>query len=159
MICPLLQKWNLMFKFVHTDHLCCLAGSTQTTFTLVLPINLQRISTRRCQSRCSYSRGALRSTQCAPVCTTLLSTMPCQWVCPPPCFLSCNPAEHRTQATSVLADGKKEAERSEKDRWSEIHTSLAHAKACRMDFMKGIGSTVEPPSRVGSRASLCARKP
>ena len=61
-----------------TDHLCCLAGSTPTTFTLELPTSLQRISTRRCQSRCSYSRGALRSTQCAPVCTTLLSTMPCQ---------------------------------------------------------------------------------
>lgn len=74
-----------------TDHLRCLAGSTPTTFTLVLPINLQRISTRRCQSRCSYSRGALRSTQCAPVCTTLLSTMPCQWVCPPPLLLSRDP--------------------------------------------------------------------
>lgn len=75
-------------------HLCCLAGSTPTTFTLVLPISLQRTSTRRCRSRCSYSRGALRSTQCAPVCTTLLSTMPCQWVYPPSRF--CPPALQNT---------------------------------------------------------------
>ena len=41
-----------------------------------------------------------------------------------------------------------------KNRWSEIHTSLAHAIACTTDLMKGIGNTVEPPSRAASRASL-----
>lgn len=44
--------------------------------------------------------------------TTVNNAMPVS-VPYPPLLLSRNPAEHRTQATSVLADGKKEAERSE----------------------------------------------
>ena len=63
-----------------------------------------------------------------------------------------------TEAKSVLAEGEKETEGSETDRWSEIHTSLAHAKAGRTDFIKGIGSSVEPPIRAECKAFLCGRK-
>lgn len=45
--------------------------------------------------------------------TTVNNAMPVSVPYPPPLLLSRNPAEHRAQATSVLADGKKEAERSE----------------------------------------------
>lgn len=89
----------------------CLAGSTLTTFTSVLPISLQRISTRRCQSRCSYSRGALQSTQFARVCTILLSTMPCQWVYPPFHFCLAALAEHQTLVARFSAGGTKEIEK------------------------------------------------
>lgn len=142
------------------DHLCCLSGFTLTTFTLALPISPQRISTRRCQSHCSYSRGALRSTQCAPVCTTLLSTMPCQWVYTSFCF--CLAAllkkEKKKKAFSdqwINWWEERNRKGGERDRWSEIHTSLTPAKACRTDFMKGLATL----RSAVSTASLCTRKP
>lgn len=102
----------------------CLSGSTPTTFTSVLPISLRRISTRRCRSRCSYSRGALRSTQCAPVCTTLLSTTPCQWVYPScRAFVLNSPADQRTLATSKLTGGKTETEKG-RERTDGVKSTL-----------------------------------
>lgn len=79
--------WGVLFHGqTYLPSISFLAGFTLTTFTSVVPTSLRRISTRRCRSRCSYSRGALRSSQCAPVCTIPLSTMPCQWVSPASCF-------------------------------------------------------------------------
>lgn len=141
-----------------TGLFCCLAGYTPTTFTLASPISPQRISTRRCRNHCSYSRGALQSTQCAPVCTTLLSTMPCQWVvCLPPTSVS-HPCTKKTPAFSnqqiSWLERKTLKKEWKKTEGSEIHTSLTHDKACRTDFMKGIGNTEEC-----SAYSLCTRKP
>ncbi|XP_062330742.1 carbohydrate sulfotransferase 15-like isoform X3 [Osmerus eperlanus] len=64
-----------------------LPGFTQTISTSGLPISLQRTSTRRCQSLCSFLRGALQSTGCVPVCTTQHSTMQCQSGCRLVCTL------------------------------------------------------------------------
>jgi len=47
---------------------------------------------------------------------------------------------------------------SEKERWSGIPTSLAHAKAGQTS-LKGIGNTVERGGGSRPRASLCVGKP
>jgi len=67
--------------------------------------------------------------------TTVNNAMPVS--VPSLLLLCCSPVWNWHLATSLLACGKVKIEKGvKKGRWSEIHGSLAHVKACRTDFIE-----------------------